>query len=296
MDLGMLDRFCPSFKIRELLDERTFDMNRSDKNNERYVIPMNRKNFWTNQWMQDPRKNFLQASHHDPSAQYKKSCGSWKIKRGLTLCYNCRRLGDLAKKCPGRNPSCLCCKTMDHEVLDCPRMITRLEKLNMEQGQETKVLEEPQKELEIMLLKMKETLDEHKDANLLEIFKEKEKIEVRIGDFDIECSLDEGTQMNIMTESTWETLGRPAMVPSLGRIGLFKGKMVTLCGGITEIAMSTHGASIEEEFKVIRFIEDRALFPALLGKIWIEKDQIWCWRSEVTPGLLAGAEPEAHQI
>jgi hypothetical protein len=39
--------------------------------------------------------------------------------------------------------------------------------------------------------------------------------------------------MNIMTESTWETLGRPAMVPSLGRIGLFKGKMVTLCGRIT---------------------------------------------------------------
>jgi hypothetical protein len=30
----------------------------------------------------------------------------------------------------------------------------------------------------------------------------------------------------------------------------------------------------EEDFKVIRFIEDRAPFPALLGKIWIEKDQI----------------------
>jgi hypothetical protein len=99
-----------------------------------------------------------------------------------------------------------------------------------------------------MLLKMKETLDEHKDASLSEIFKEKEKIEVRIGDFDIDCALDEGTQMNIMKKSTWETLGRPAMVPSLGKIGLFKGKMVTLCGRITQIAMSTHGASTEEEF------------------------------------------------
>jgi NAD+--asparagine ADP-ribosyltransferase len=82
---------------------------------------------------------------------------------------------------------------MDHEVLDCPRMITRLEKLNMEKGQETKIIEEPQKESEIMLLKIKETLDEHKDASLSEIFKEKEKIEVRIGDFDIDCALDEGT-------------------------------------------------------------------------------------------------------
>jgi hypothetical protein len=50
--------------------------------------------------------------------------------------------------------------------------------------------------------------------------------------------------------------------------------MVTLCGRITQIAMSTHGTSTEEEFEVIRFIEDHAPFPSLLGKIWIEKDQI----------------------
>ena len=80
-----------------------------------------------------------------------------------------------------------------------------------------------------MLLKMKETMNEHKDASLSEIFKEKEKIEVRIRDFNIDCALDEGTQMNIMTESTWETLGRPTMVRSLGKIGLFKGQKVTLC-------------------------------------------------------------------
>jgi hypothetical protein len=118
MNLGMLDRFCPSLKTRALLDERTFDMNRSNKNNERYVIPMHRKNVWTNEWMQDSRKNFLQASHYDPSAQYRKSWGSLKRKRGLTLCYSCRRPGHLAKECIGRKPSCLCCKAMDHEVLD----------------------------------------------------------------------------------------------------------------------------------------------------------------------------------
>jgi hypothetical protein len=275
----MLDKFCLSLKTRALLDKRKFDMNRSDRNSERYVIPMHRKSFWTNQWMQDPRKKLLQASPYDPSTQYKKSWGSLKRKRGLTLCYNCRRPGHLAKDYPGRNPSCLCCRAMDHEVLDFPRMIARLEKMNMEQAnsegdQETKNIEEPQKESEIMLLKIKETLDDHKDVSLSEIFKEKEKIEVSIGDFDIDCALDEGTPMNIMTESTWETLGRPALVPSLGTIRLFKGKMVTLCGRITQIAMSTHGTSTEEEFKVIKFIEDHAPFPALLGRIWIEKDQI----------------------
>ena len=55
----MLDRFCPSLKTRELLYERMFDMNRSDKNNERYVIPMHRENVWTEKWLEEPRKNLL---------------------------------------------------------------------------------------------------------------------------------------------------------------------------------------------------------------------------------------------
>jgi hypothetical protein len=90
----------------------------------------------------------LQASHYDPRKQYKKRWGSLKRKRGLTLCYSCKRPGHLTKELPGRNPSFLCCKAMDHEVLDFPRMIARLEKLNMEQenpegNQETKIIEEP---------------------------------------------------------------------------------------------------------------------------------------------------------
>jgi hypothetical protein len=44
----MFDRFFPSLKTRALIDNRKFDMNRSNKYNDRYVIPMHRKNFWTN--------------------------------------------------------------------------------------------------------------------------------------------------------------------------------------------------------------------------------------------------------
>jgi hypothetical protein len=47
---------------------------------------------------------------------------------------------------------------------------------------------------------MKETLNDHRDINLLDIFKEKECIEARIGDFDIDYILDEETQVNIMTK------------------------------------------------------------------------------------------------
>ena len=75
MHLGMFKRVYPSLKTEALIDERRLDMSRSYRNNERYVIPMHRKNFWTNKWMRDPRKNFLQVTYHEPSAQYKKVWG-----------------------------------------------------------------------------------------------------------------------------------------------------------------------------------------------------------------------------
>jgi hypothetical protein len=69
MNLSMFDRLCPSLKAREQLEEK-FNLNKFDRNREIYVIPMHRKKFWTNEWMQEPRKNFcrLQAQHCDPSA------------------------------------------------------------------------------------------------------------------------------------------------------------------------------------------------------------------------------------
>jgi hypothetical protein len=51
MDLGIIDRFCLSLENKAQLEERRYDMNRSNKNSEIYVIPMHRKNFWTNKWM-----------------------------------------------------------------------------------------------------------------------------------------------------------------------------------------------------------------------------------------------------
>jgi hypothetical protein len=60
--------------------------------------------------------------------------------------------------------------------------------------------------------------------------------------------------VNVMKERTCEILGKPTMVPSLGGIGLFKGKLITLCGRLTKIPMSAHGTSREEEFEVIKFV------------------------------------------
>jgi hypothetical protein len=50
-------------------------MSRFDRNNERYVIPMHKKNVWTNKWMQDPRNIFLQVIYYDPSVTVQESLG-----------------------------------------------------------------------------------------------------------------------------------------------------------------------------------------------------------------------------
>jgi hypothetical protein len=60
---------------------------------------------------------------------------------------------------------------MDHEVLDCPRMISKLEGMNMrqedhEKGQDTNTMEEPQKESETILKQTKETLNDHRNIKL----------------------------------------------------------------------------------------------------------------------------------
>jgi hypothetical protein len=89
----------------------------------------------------------------------------------VNLCYNCRIPGHLDKECHGRGPICICCKANRHEVLDCPRMIAKVEKMNMrqenhEEGQETKDILEHQKESKTILLQMKETLSDHRDISL----------------------------------------------------------------------------------------------------------------------------------
>jgi hypothetical protein len=117
-------------------------------------------------------------------------------------------------------------------------------------------------------------MNDHKDGILPEIMKEKHCINARIGDFDIDCVLDEETPVNIMTKGTWEILGKRTMVPSLGWIGLFKENMINLCGRVANVPIIIHGTPTEEEFEVIRFIEKNTPFPLLLGKTWIEKDQI----------------------
>jgi hypothetical protein len=101
-------------------------------------------------------------------------------------------------------------------------MIVKVERMNMNQenhkvNPETDIMAEPHKELEKVLLQMKETLNDHRHVSLSEIFKEKECIETRIGDFNIDYVLDEENKVNIMTERTWELLGELVYDSFIGR-------------------------------------------------------------------------------
>ncbi len=51
-----------------------------------------------------------------------------------------------------------------------------------------------------------------------------------------------------MIERTWEVMERAAIIPSLGKVGLFKGKLIDLCGRVAFVHISVHGTSTEEEF------------------------------------------------
>jgi hypothetical protein len=62
------------------------------------------------------------------------------------------------------------------------------------------------------------------------------------------------------------------MIPSLGGIELFRGKLMILCGKRAQIPMIVNGMT-KEDFEIIKFIEDNAPFTMLLEKPFIERDQ-----------------------
>jgi hypothetical protein len=85
--------------------------------------------------------------------------------------------------------------------------------------------------------------------------------------------------MNIMLERTWEAIGNPALIPSLGGTSLLREKIVNLCGRLTQISMTVNGTLTEEHFEIIKFMEYNAPITMLIGKPWIDREQAK-WKEE----------------
>jgi hypothetical protein len=82
-----------------------------------------------------------------------------------------------------------------------------------------------------------------------------------IGDFYINCVLYEEAPVNIMTERTWEAIGRPAMAPSLGGIGLFIRKFINLCGRLTQIPMNVNRTSQKPNLRLLNLLKTMPHLP-----------------------------------
>jgi hypothetical protein len=76
-----------------------------------------------------------------------------------------------------------------------------------------------------------------------------------------------------MIEISWELLGKLDMTPSLGELGIFRGKSINLCVKLTRISMNANATLTEEYFEIIKFIENISPFTMLLRKPWIERNQ-----------------------
>jgi hypothetical protein len=63
------------------------------------------------------------------------------------------------------------------------------------------------------------------------------------------------------------------MIPSIGELGFFRGKLVNLCGRLAQIPMTVNGTLTKEDVEIIKFVEDHAPFTMLTGKPWIDRDQ-----------------------
>jgi hypothetical protein len=106
------------------------------------------------------------------------------------LCYNFIRPRHLAKECPKVGPICIFFKVVGHEVENCPKIISKVEGMNMRQenygkNQETKGMLENHKEkgseeVQTTILQLKEMMDVHKDVSLPEILKAKQCTIARI--------------------------------------------------------------------------------------------------------------------
>ena len=124
----------------------------------------------------------------------------YQRKRGLTLCYNCRQLGHIAKYCYEVGPPCLCCKKLGHVVENCPRIIARVEEKKRQEeiakgniGLKLVLWDHRDTKLRALQALLRAE-DVQQQVSLSDSLRQKQCISARMNDFDIDCIIrDEET-------------------------------------------------------------------------------------------------------
>ena len=89
-----------------------------------------------------------------------------------------------------------------------------------------------------------------------------------------EVVLDLGSEVNVMTKQTWETMAKPKLAFSPIQLRLANQQRVIPLGRLSSVPMDLDGVRSLAGFEVIEIIDDNTPYPALLGIDWAFENQV----------------------
>ena len=88
----------------------------------------------------------------------------------------------------------------------------------------------------------------------------------QIGDYEMDyIILDLGSDVNILTRKTWESMGNSSIVWSLGQLRLFNQSKVLSIGRLTQVHVEIEGLRTYVEFELIYIVDNTNPYPVLIG-------------------------------
>ena len=95
------------------------------------------------------------------------------------------------------------------------------------------------------------------------------RMNIQIGDYEVESIiLDLGSDVNILTNKTWQLMGNPALGWSPVQLRLANQAKVQPIGHISNLVVDIEGMKMHAEFDVIEVVKDGGSYPTLLGIGW----------------------------
>ena len=87
-----------------------------------------------------------------------------------------------------------------------------------------------------------------------------------IGDYDMDfIILDMGSDVNILTKQTWESMGNPKLAWSLLQLWLENQLNVLPISRLSRVHVEVEGLQTYAEFEVIEIFDNTNPYPSLLG-------------------------------
>ena len=92
---------------------------------------------------------------------------------------------------------------------------------------------------------------------------------VQNGDYDVDLViLDLGLDVNIITNQTWEIMGKLQLVWSLIQLRLVNHAKVSPIGRVPQLLVEVEGLNTYADFDVIEIVDESSSYPVLLGIGW----------------------------